>query len=140
MLCIYARLNKYIKFSRHVEARQTGADWEWWFVGAQRSIKLRVQAKRILDRKDNYPALAYSNRYGMQIDKLLNDSMRANALPFYVFYADAEPQSVACQGQPPVSKAKRALFLSSGPSVNRLFIQPGRKQLFGNDIDLDPLK
>jgi len=23
---------KYVKFTRHQEARFTGADWEWWFV------------------------------------------------------------------------------------------------------------
>src|SRR4051812_39766278 len=58
---------RYIKFTRHREARVTGADWEWWFVGLTASLGIRVQAKR-LALGDNYPALAYSNKYGLQIE------------------------------------------------------------------------
>ena len=67
---------KYKKFSRVQEANKTGADWEWWFVEAQYSLKLRVQAKRLRRGKDVYPSLAYANRHGLQIEKLLSDARK----------------------------------------------------------------
>ena len=37
----------YQAFTRHEEARKTGADWEWWFVFRDFAMKLRIQAKKL---------------------------------------------------------------------------------------------
>lgn len=33
-------------FTRHEEAKLTGADWEWWILYSNVAYKFRVQAKR----------------------------------------------------------------------------------------------
>lgn len=77
----------YRAFTRHEEARETGADWEWWFVFPTKSFRFRVQAKKLSPTNDNYPELARTNRHGLQIDKLLSNSESANAIPLYAFYS-----------------------------------------------------
>ncbi len=77
---------KYKKFTKHEEAKKTGADWEWWFVDNYKGLSLRVQAKRIMKDKDNYDGLAHTNRHGLQIEKLIDDARRKNSLPFYSLY------------------------------------------------------
>ena len=70
---------RYKAFSRQVEAKTTGADWEWWFVLSDDcAYKLRVQAKKGFS--DNYPHIAHCNRYGLQIEKLLEDAIMQNSL------------------------------------------------------------
>ena len=44
---------KYKTFSRHKEARETGADWEWWFVDDKKALCLRIQAKKLFASKSN---------------------------------------------------------------------------------------
>lgn len=74
-------------FSRHEEARETGADWEWWFIFIDGAVRLRVQAKKLKSTKDNYPSLAHTNKYGLQIDKLIADAAIVDAFPVYAFYS-----------------------------------------------------
>lgn len=77
----------YKAFSRHEEARETGADWEWWIVFIDGAVRLRVQAKKLSSTSDNYPGLAHTNKYGLQIDKLLSDARKVKAFPIYAFYS-----------------------------------------------------
>lgn len=77
---------RYATFTRHQEARKTGADWEWWFLYPSASFRWRIQAKKSDPVGDNYPALVYTNRYGLQIDKLIADAKTVNAVPAYVFF------------------------------------------------------
>jgi len=89
----------YLAFSRHVEARKTGADWEWWFVFRNGSYRYRIQAKKANPAGDNYPGIAYTNQHGLQIDKLIGDAKTANAIPAYVvFSATKTPSSSKCGG------------------------------------------
>lgn len=83
----------YKAFSRHEEARGTGADWEWWFVFVDGAVRLRVQAKKLSSAKDNYPSLAHANQYGLQIDKLITDAAKLNAFPVYAFYSSSTSAS-----------------------------------------------
>jgi hypothetical protein len=40
----------YRAFTRHEEARQTGADWEWWLLLPLHNLRLRIQAKKLLPK------------------------------------------------------------------------------------------
>ena len=87
----------YKAFSRHQEAKYTGADWDWFIVFNDGLVKLRVQAKKLFDGQDNYPGLARSNRYGQQITTLITSTAKESAYPIYVFYSAANTIS-ACHG------------------------------------------
>lgn len=86
---------RYFQFPRHAEARNTGADWEWWFLYSDGSYRYRIQAKKTSPNGDNYPSIAYTNKHGLQIDKLISDSKAANAIPAYVFYSTS-PKRTKC--------------------------------------------
>ena len=84
----------YKAFTRHEEAKTTGADWEWWVVFANNcAYKFRIQAKKGFP--DNYPHIAHSNKYGLQIETLLKDAITTNSIPFYAFYTN-ETGMVMC--------------------------------------------
>lgn len=78
----------YHMFSRHEEA-QNGTDWEWWVLLSQFAYRFRVQAKKIKRKNDNYPAVAYANNNGMQIDLLMRSAKEDAAFPLYMFYSSA---------------------------------------------------
>jgi hypothetical protein len=109
----------YVAFSRHEEARTTGADWEWWILFSDGAIRLRVQAKRLFDTKDNYPELARTNKYGLQITKLLADSSTVNAFPLYAFYHTGQSGSL-CPQRP---QAPEGVHLASAFRVDQSFLQ-----------------
>lgn len=90
----------YKAFTRQEEARQTGADWEWWFVFSDGAVRLRVQAKKLKISHDNYPGLAHTNKYGLQIDKLIADAAAVNAFPLYAFYSTNSSKSKCFLGTP----------------------------------------
>ena len=73
------------KFSPAREARESGADWEWWFGSRQGWIGVRVQSKKS-GRNGRYRGLASRNRHGLQIDLLLNSSRKAKVHALYCFY------------------------------------------------------
>lgn len=88
----------YQAFSRHEEA-QNGSDWEWWILvpdskGSHEfnAYRFVVQAKKLLSHnKDNYSIINYGNKYGMQIDLLLDFARDRNALPLYMYYSIGKP-------------------------------------------------
>lgn len=120
----------YLAFSRHQEARETGADWEWWIIYPKRSIRLRVQAKKVFANKDNYPELARTNRYGLQIDKLLSDAASANAIPLYALYSPAHGQTM-CAGS---RNHQDGVFLAGAKRINTDFIAGARQQVSSTDL------
>ncbi|MEO7978377.1 DUF6615 family protein [Flavobacterium sp.] len=77
---------QYLQFNRHQEGKFTGADFELWILTDTIYFKARVQAKRLRARKDLYPGIAHSNKYGLQIDKLIKDASRGGFRPLYAFY------------------------------------------------------
>ncbi len=120
---------KYKAFSRIEEARKTGADWEWWFLFPEFSFKMRIQAKKLTPNFDHYSSLIYTNQYGLQIDKLLNDSLQDDFMPLYAFYT-AEKCSVMCRNQ----INEEGVYLAGGHTVYNEFILNGKKQIKTSDI------
>jgi hypothetical protein len=113
----------YLAFSRHVEARKTGADWEWWFVFRSGSYRYRIQAKKANSTGDNYPSIAYTNRYGLQIDKLISDAKSANAIPAYIIFTAANaPSKSKCGGMVRPTGA----FSVGAQEAYTQFIAPGK--------------
>jgi len=125
---------KYKKFTKHQEARVTGADWEWWIVGKKQSIRLRIQAKKLKAKGDNYPSLAYSNAHGLQIEKLLLDSSSTNALAFYVFYSEPISNNFLCGGSPTTRTTHPSVLIAAAKTLETQFIKPARKCVSANDI------
>lgn len=84
----------YQTFSRHEEA-ENGCDWEWWILTSDQyetwkynAYRFLVQAKKLYSHnRDNYSLLTYGNRNGAQIDLLMQEAMRRNALPLYMYYS-----------------------------------------------------
>lgn len=87
----------YKSFTRHQEAKSTGADWDWVFVFNDGVVRLRVQAKKLFSGADNYPGLAKSNRYGQQITMLISSAATVSAYPIYALYSE-NSFGTACGG------------------------------------------
>jgi hypothetical protein len=81
---------RYYQFTRHEEARSSGADWDWWIISRHGCFKLRVQAKKVKQHVDQYTDLARSNTSGYQIDMLLDSSASLNFYPIYSLYGFSE--------------------------------------------------
>lgn len=83
----------YKAFKRNEEALN-GADWEWWILTGSSyhtyAYRLLIQAKK-LNCFDNYSAITYGNRHGMQIDLLLNSALERQAYPLYAYYTCTQP-------------------------------------------------
>jgi hypothetical protein len=121
---------RYRMYSRHEEARQTGADWEWWFVGSKTNLRLRVQAKKAQGLKDLYPELMRTNAYGLQIEKLISDSKRVNAIPMYAFFSSLNASGL-CGGQGPKAEG---VYLSSAHRIQKDFLSCGRKKIVASQV------
>jgi hypothetical protein len=96
------------KFSKAVEGRTTGADWEWWFVGQNRGFGMRVQAKRLsagTKRYEDLGRLAGKKSGKRQIDLLLDDARKSNLYASYCFYnfweSSVPPPDWKCGSFPP---------------------------------------
>ena len=72
-------------FSKHAES-QNGADWEWHIVGRKRTLKMRVQAKRV--QRDKVLKIKHEVKSsGKQQRKLLIDGADAAGMkPVYCIY------------------------------------------------------
>lgn len=121
----------YRQFTRTEEARQTGADWEWWFVFTDFSFRLRVQAKKISTSKDNYAAIAYTNKYGLQIEKLVADSALKNFIPFYAFYTSDDEQTMC--GRRGTANGE-GVFMSGAKRIYQDFILGSKNNVSVNDV------
>jgi len=119
----------YKKFTRHAESRESGADWEWWFVSRRRSLGLRVQAKKVTAGIDHYQGLAHTSRTGLQIELLIDAARRDNRLPFYALYhCPTGPPTVRCGGQNGAGKDEGVFFADAGSLYTR-FLKPGRAKV-----------
>ena len=78
----------YRAFTRHEEAKYTGgADWDWFFVFSDGCVRLRVQAKKLFENKNNQIGLLKSNQHGFQIDKLISSAKKKGIFPMYAFFS-----------------------------------------------------
>ena len=79
-------------FTKHREAKN-GADWEWHLVGRRRTLKMRIQAKR-LQRND---ILRVKHRVGSthieQRDLLINSALADGMKPVYCLYCTERQRS-----------------------------------------------
>ncbi len=84
----------YKSFTRNEES-QNGADWEWWIITEKEysfaAYRFLVQAKKLHNNSDNYPAITYGNKHGLQIDLLIDAAIKRNAFPIYSFYSTTQP-------------------------------------------------
>ena len=114
---------RYKAFTRQEEAKTTGADWEWWIILSNNcAYKLRVQAKKGFP--DNYPHIAHSNKYGLQIEKLLEDAINTNSMPLYAFYTNGIGQ-VMC----PLGINDEGVYMAGANKVYSSFIQGIRQKI-----------
>jgi hypothetical protein len=120
---------RYYKFNRFEEARISGADWDWWFVGNRVSMGWRVQAKKLKKDADNYADIARANRFGLQVEKLLESSDADNLLPFYsLYYAPKGTPRVKCKGDIGMA-TDDGVFLAGARTVYESFILKGRVKI-----------
>lgn len=125
---------RYAKFTRWDEARTTGADWEWWFVSHRLSLGMRVQAKKLAHDQDNYPALAYANKHGVQIEKLREDATRSGLLALYALYCDNRGRAkLKCGGSPDAGLDEGA-FLAGANGLYAAHIRKGRGRVEAVDV------
>lgn len=108
----------YKAFTRHEEAKYTGADWDWVFVFDDGTVWLRVQAKKLFVGEDNYPGLARSNRYGQQISALMTSAAKVSAYPIYAFYSEYSAVSACRLGV----KAAVGAYLCGAKVVDANFV------------------
>lgn len=83
-------------FSKHQEALN-GADWEWRIIGSRRTLKMRVQAKR-LQRNDVLKIKHQVASSGKQQRQLLIDAALADGMkPLYCIYCAERQRSIWTQ-------------------------------------------
>lgn len=125
---------RYYKFNRFEEARVSGADWDWWFVGNRVSMGWRVQAKKLKKDADNYADIARANRFGLQIEKLMESSNTENLLPFYsLYYAPKGAPRVKCRGGIGMATGE-GLFLADARKVFEKFVRKGRRKVDADSV------
>ena len=87
-------------FSKHQEALN-GADWEWHIVGRRRTLKMRVQAKRLqcndVLRVKHKVASSGKQQRQLLIDAALTDRMK----PVYCIYCTEHQRSIWTQSKTP---------------------------------------
>ena len=120
---------RYKAYTRHEEANHTGADWEWWILLPSKNIKMRVQAKKIL-QSDNYPSLAHSNRNGFQIDKLIADARKANAISLFALYSKVSGVTL-CDGSGAVDEG---VFLTGAVGLHKRFFGSPRRKILPSEL------
>lgn len=119
----------YISFPRQEETYRTRADWEWWFLFSGFCFAMRIQAKKLYPAYDNYPAIAQTNMYGLQIEKLLHEAVQDNFMPFYAFYTDQRVQ-VMCPNQ----RNDEGVFIAGGQKIYDAFVSGPRAKVSAADV------
>lgn len=122
----------YHAYTRHEEAKFTGADWEWewWFLTSSGSLKLRVQAKKAYSGKLNlYAGIAHSNKYGLQNEMLRNAAAADGAMALYAFFSEAGTPNLCKSGS-----VKQGVYLASAERVYTDFIASGPRVVSAGDV------
>jgi hypothetical protein len=125
---------KFEKFTKHEEGRVTGADVELWFVDNESGICLRIQAKKLTESRDNYSKIAYTTPRGLQIEQLISDAKRSNAIPFYaLYYPQSESTVTECVGKLEIEK-RQGVHLACAHALYGAYINTPRKSASPEDI------
>ncbi len=135
---------RYLKSSKRTEARETGADWEWWFVSTSSALGMRIQAKRLRPGSDHYRSIAYTNQHGLQIEQLLESASEQRLLAFYCLYnSDPRGSSTRCarlKGQVGAAFPRSnmlpppGVLVASAKQLYRSFIESGRNRVEASDL------
>lgn len=120
---------RYYQFTRHEEARISGADWDWWFLLRRGCFKIRTQAKKVQRGHDHYRDLARFNQTGCQIDLLLESSAQFNFYPIYAWYGFGEGSERCSRITPPA-----ALFIASAQETYDLVFGSPRRRIESSDL------
>lgn len=120
----------YHAFNRIEEGRVTGADWEWWILFPSLALRLRVQAKKAFEGKDNYREIARTNQHGLQIDKLIEDADAVNAIPLYALFSSAGHPSYCHQMQ----THPDGVYLAGAKTVYDRYIAGARARIDAADL------
>ena len=123
----------YKAFTRHEEARTTGADWEWWILFQGGAARFRVQAKKMVDGSDLNSEIARTNKYGLQIDMLLSSATRANAIPFYALYSTTQ-SPLMCAGTSPDGTHNDGVFIAGARKIHNTVFGVPRRAVSPSDI------
>lgn len=119
----------YISLPRQEETYRTKPDWEWWFLFSGFCFAMRIQAKKLYPVYDNYPSIAQTNKYGLQIEKLLHQAAEDNFMPFYAFYTDQRAR-VMCPNQ----RNDEGVFIAGGQKIYDTFMSSPRAKVSAADI------
>jgi len=120
----------YQAFPGDEETCRIGADWEWWFLFSDFCFTMRVQTKKLHPVDNSYPGSALNNSKDvLQIEKLLNDTVRSNFMPFYAFYTD-QRAAVMCPNQ----RNDEGVFIAGGQKIYDAFMSRPREQVTVADV------
>jgi hypothetical protein len=123
-----------VKFNRREEAFN-GADWEWWFVGVKKSFGMRVQAKKFHGVSDVYPLLTYTNRLGLQVETLIDQSNAKDLFPVYAIYHTGEGvPAKACEVCLSCGSSGQGIFLGNAKEWYERHVLSGRAKISPHDV------
>jgi hypothetical protein len=120
---------KYYQFTRNEEGEFSGADWEWWIITNKKSFAARIQAKKLKNKDDNYPLIAYSNKKNLQIELLINDARENGFAPLYAFYTKSEAH-LKCGRQ----IQDEGVYLSSAIEIHNNYIKKPRIKIEESEL------
>ena len=118
---------RYHDFTRYQESRETGADWDWWFLFSGAAVRLRIQAKKLKDPAKNYSGINYKD--GDQLSKLKSSSKKENAMPFYVLYAETADPTKCRMG-----KIGDGAFIVDASTVTKLMEANGEGKISSSEL------
>lgn len=122
---------RYKQFTRMVEGRKTGADWEWWILFPNdNAFCARVQAKKLKTDKDNYAGIAYTTNDMLQIERLLEDSNKDGFASLYAFYSSEITNHTLCRGR----KDNAGVFICDAENLKNNIIDKPRSKYFAKDV------
>lgn len=98
-------------FSKHREAK-VGADWEWYIVGRKRTLRMRVQAKRVTSNNVLRIRHAIGGTGRQQRELLIQSALADRMRPMYCIYC---------------TESQRSLFRQRGPLQTGCLLADARK-------------
>lgn len=136
----------YKSFTRNEESKN-GADWEWWIITEKEydfaAYRFLVQAKKLHNNVDNYSAISYGNKNGLQIDLLIDTAIRRNAFPVYSFYSTTQPninqqiKNFGCFNEKWLRWCEpciNGVFLTSAKRLRKSVIEVPKKKIYDTEL------
>ena len=118
----------YKTFSQKDEGLKTGADWQWWIIFKDGSYKMRVQAKKEIDRTfDFYRKSPKASTH--QLNMLISDAQKGNYIPFYSLYSTTDLGTLC-----PFSKKGEGVYLASAYRIKEIIDSSGNYKQSSDDI------